>query len=31
MNYAYDDAHRAVGMSDLSTGVSHAPNGNLRM
>jgi hypothetical protein len=31
MNYAYDDAHRLVGMSDLSTGVSLAPNGSLRM
>jgi YD repeat-containing protein len=31
LNYAYDDAHRLVGMSDLSTGVSLAPNGNLRM
>jgi RHS repeat-associated protein len=31
LNYAYDDAHRLVGMSDLSTGVNIAPNGSLRM
>jgi YD repeat-containing protein len=30
LNYAYDDAHRLVGMSDLSTGVSLAPIGSLR-
>jgi YD repeat-containing protein len=31
LNYAYDDAHRLVGMSDLSTGVSLAPIGSLCM
>jgi RHS repeat-associated protein len=31
LNYAYDDAHRLVGMADLSTGASVAGNGSLRM
>jgi RHS repeat-associated protein len=31
LNYAYDDAHRLVGMSDLSTGTAPAGNGSLRM
>jgi RHS repeat-associated protein len=31
LNYAYDDAHRLVGMSDLSTGTSPTGNGSLRM
>jgi RHS repeat-associated protein len=31
LNYAYDDAHRLVGLSDQSAGVSIAGNGSLRM
>jgi YD repeat-containing protein len=31
LNYAYDDAHRLVGMADLCTGVSTAGNDSLRM
>jgi RHS repeat-associated protein len=31
LNYAYDDAHRLVGMADLSSGTSTASNGSLRM
>jgi RHS repeat-associated protein len=31
LNYAYDDAHRLVGMSDQSTGTSTAGNGSLRL
>jgi RHS repeat-associated protein len=31
LNYAYDDAHRLVGLSDLSTGTAPTGNGSLRM
>ncbi len=31
LNYAYDDAHRLVGMANLPTSASIAPNGSLRM
>lgn len=31
LNYAYEDAHRMVGISDQSTGTAPAGNGSLRM